>query len=106
MKEIDGIVMGKIEILKGEFDGIGEMKGFKFQFLSIGSGKYMYKVTSSEGNVHYEVFNIKTVPICIDFEKRIYSETDFKEVYPKAKDFGIWAWTFRDIEKAAEKMKS
>ena len=29
----------------------------------------------------------------------------FKEMYPKSKDFGIWAWTYKNIENALEKFK-
>jgi hypothetical protein len=82
------------------FEGIGEVKGFKFAQMQSSTYAYLYEVVGDGGNVHYEIFERKNTPICIDFEKRIYSDTEFKEVYPKAKDFGIWAFTVKNFDSA------
>jgi hypothetical protein len=43
--------------------------------------------------------------MCIDYENNLYSETEFKEIYPNSKDFGIWAWTCLDLFKVADRVK-
>lgn len=84
-----------IEKLKRNFEGSGEVKGFTFsQELETDKG-YIYKVNDK----YFEVFEKKSVPLCIDFEKKVYSETDFKEQYPKARHFGKWAWTVSSFDK-------
>jgi len=88
------------------FYGIGEMKGCKFTQINSSNSAFMYEVESVEGNIHFEVFEAKNAPICIDFEKRIYSDTESKEVYPKSNDFGKWAWCIRDRERAINKFNS
>jgi hypothetical protein len=87
-----------------KFIGTGDVKGFKFSQIHYTELAYVYKVDDGDGNVCFEVFKRKTAPICIDFEKRIYSETERKEYYPKSKDFGVWAWTYKLWAKAAKKM--
>ena len=82
-----------------EFDGKGEVKGIRFVCDMQSGQAYIYE--RSDGN--FEVFERRSTPICIDFEKRIYSETDRKEIYPKAKDFGKWAWTYKTLEQAQAK---
>lgn len=84
------------------FIGKGEVKGFDFMQMAESDDYYVYRVQNGHSR-YYEYFKKKTVPICIDFEKRIYSETEFKEVYPKAKDFGIWAWTTKNFRDALNK---
>jgi len=87
------------------FIGKGEVKGFLFNQVSSNKEAYIYKV-DNKGVFYYEVFRRVKTPICIDFEKRIYSDTEFKEVYPKSKQFGISAWSFSSIEKATEKFNT
>lgn len=88
-----------IEKIPDTFTGRAEVKGFKFTKLEETPTGFLFKVESSE-QPHYEVFKYKLTPICLDFEKRIYSETEFKEHYPKRNSFGIWAWTTLSYEKA------
>ena len=92
----------KIQHLELNFTGSGEVEGMAFESFYISLNAYMYKVTD-DGNERFEVFERRKTPVCIDFEKRIYSETEFKEIYPKSRDFGVWAWTFSDKEKALNK---
>ena len=96
--------MQKMDKLQDTFIGSGEVKGFLFKKIFENEHAYIYSV-EFENNNHFEVFEKRTVPLCIDFEKRIYSTTNFKEAYPKANDFGIWAWTFKYYENALIKAK-
>lgn len=80
----------------------------------INQGGYLYKLVNktSYGSVFsvnneqddtlygYEVFKRKLTPVCVDFEKRIFSETEFKEQYPKSTNFGVWAFAPKTIERA------
>jgi hypothetical protein len=88
-----------IKELKKTFIGVGEVEGFKFTQISSCTDAYLYEV-DQHGSIHYEVHKRRHTPLCIDFEKRLYSETEFKEVYPKAKDFGIWAWSCSTLRRA------
>ena len=89
-----------IQELEKEFNGIGEVKGYTFQIIAEEKGiGYIYMVTN-EVTTHYEVFRHKETPVLIDFEKRIYSETDTKVTYPKSNSFGVWAWTYSNHEQA------
>jgi len=64
---------------------------------------YIYHVHSGGSNVPYfHVFKRKTAKVCIDFEKRIYSDTETKETYPKDECFGVWAWIYFSLDKAIE----
>ena len=94
-----------MEKLKELFEGTGEVKGFLFKKVYESETGYIYQVQTSKHNRHFEVFKKKTAPKCIDFEKRIYDENDRKEVYPKSKDFGRWAWTVGDVESGKERIK-
>ena len=91
-----------IKELDYTFTGKGEVKGFTFNQLHKCKNAYLYEVTDGI-NTHYELFRRKISAKCIDFDRKIYSETDFKEIYPKSKDFGKWAWCYSDIKKAIEK---
>lgn len=93
-----------IELPKEEFTGTGEVKGFEFVKLKESDKGFLYQVTS-DGNVYYEIFKAKKSPLCIDFEKKLFSNTHFKYRYPKAKDFGHWAWTTKFIKQAEEKFE-
>ncbi len=85
--------------LQTSFIGIGEVKGMQFNLELKHPNYYIYKVTD-EGKIHYELFERRKSAVCIDFAKRIYSETEYKEVYPKANDFGVWAWTYKRLTDA------
>ncbi len=100
--EINGNM--KTDYLEKSFIGVGEVGNMQFLQLYKSEKAYIYRVGID--NYHFEVFERKTVPICIDFEKKIYSETEFKEIYPNSKNFGIWAWTFNDLDKAIEKFNN
>ena len=92
--------MQNIEELKIEFIGGGEVLGFKFTQKAKFEKHYIYEVLSEEGAQHFEVFERRNTAKCIDFSQKLFSETDFAERYPKANDFGVWAWTTRTFDKA------
>mgnify|MGYP003621755142 CR=1 FL=1 len=95
-----------VKDLENEFTGVGDTSGFKFTKLNSTDKGFFYSVDVGEGKCHYEVFEKKFVPICLDFEKKIFSETEFKYIYPKSEAFGKWAWCIVDYNKAVEKFKS
>jgi hypothetical protein len=89
--------------IEDTFVGESEVKGFTFKKVFENDIGYVYKVNTGYSE-HYEAFYKKETPICIDFKNRIYSETDTKEVYPKSKNFGVWAWSVNSLEKGIEKL--
>ena len=80
------------------FIGTGEVKDFWFSRLYDEENFYIYMVNTGD-SIHYEAFEKKSFPICLDFANRVYSTEDFKEVYPKSKDFGVWAWTSKNLDR-------
>ncbi len=95
-----------IKELEDSFEGTGDVKGWKFTKLASVEHGFMYERSCPDIGTYFEVFAVKVVPICLDFENRIYSETDFKQVYPKTNDFGKWAWCFGNYEDAIVKLNS
>lgn len=95
-----------IKELDIEFIGTGSVKGFKFTQKASTDKGYIYEVDSGDEDIHYEVFERRTSAICINFENRIYSEEDFKEIYPQDKDFGVNAWVYIEYEEALDKLNS
>lgn len=91
-----------IHPLPTSFVGTGEVKGHNFILLKEGDYAFIYKKEQEE-NISFEVFKKKLSPLLISFEDRIYSETDFKYKYPKSEDFGVWAFTFNNFNKALNK---
>ena len=93
------------KIIKGK----GQVKTINFKQVASSPQAYIYACMHENQdpntNPYYEVFKRKTVAVCIDFEKRIYSETEFKEVYPNAEQFGSSAWCIWNKERAFEKFK-
>ena len=80
--------------LNRTFIGTGDVGGFEFTLEAESPFAYMFRVDTGI-STHYEVFMKKTVKKAIDWENRIFSDED-KEIYPKSKDFGFWAWTYPD----------
>ena len=76
--------------LKKEFLGIGEVRGYKFSQISQTSRAFIYEVSFGDGR-HYEVF-----------KKRLNKRHGCVS-YPTSKGFGIWAWTYDELEVAIEK---
>lgn len=76
-----------IKELPKEFKGIGEVRGFEFRRLSFDGFAYLYEVFDGT-RTYYEVF-----------ERRINPQYNCVR-YPRAKAFGIWAFTCYDLAKA------
>ena len=91
--------------LPKKFDGKGSTKNFEFEQVFENDFGYVYKVDTKDG-IHYEAFLKKTYAHVIDFEKKIFSDTHVKESYPTNKAFGVWAWTFKSLDRAIDKLIS
>ena len=89
--------------LEKEFKGTGEVSGHEYKQIRVSTSSYLYEVRSDGVLVCFEVFKRNLSPVCIDFENRIYSETEFKESYPKSTSFGVWAWAYFTLESALKK---
>ena len=84
--------LGDIKDLLLKIKGKGEVRGYVFEQIQKGINGYVYKATNIETNMtHYEVF------------VRRYNKRFNNICYPSSKAFGIWAWTFHDLEKAITK---
>lgn len=88
--------------LKKEFT----FKKQKFIQLEKNANYYIYRVEIDSDDVHFEVFERRYASDCIDFTKKIFSETNFHEVIPKDNDFGVWGWCYKTQEKAFEKFEN
>ena len=76
--------------LKKQFIGRGEVKGFKFTQITCTNRAFLYEINTGD-TLYYEVF-----------KRRINKRFDI-ESYPSSKSFGIWAWTYSDLERATKK---
>lgn len=94
-----------IRKLENTFVGTGEVADFIFHKTDESQEAYLFTVRNGSTR-HYEVFEKKIVPLCLDFQAKIFSETDFKEIYPKSNDFGKWAYTFKNLQQAINKFNS
>ena len=95
------------ELLEKKFEGKGEVKGFYFTQLLKGEKMYLYGISYNSSNKeanfsHYELILRRETAKCINFDKKIFSDTEFKEIYPKAKDFGTYGWSFTNLQKAKD----
>ena len=90
--------------LEKEFTGKGEVRNMRFLQLYSSKKAYLYQV--GRVDCHYEVFERKNAPFCNNFENKEFSKTEFKEIYPNSKNFGMWAWTYQNLDKALEKFNN
>ena len=79
-----------MENLDKNIIGKGEVKGFLFTQIQKSDKAYVYKINTGK-TIHYEVFEV------------VKKTNSKRHSYPTSKAFGIWAWTFKKIEKAIEK---
>lgn len=89
--------------LEKEFIGTGEVKDFVFRQVHKTPIHYIYEVNFGE-TIHYEVIERRNSPVCIDFNKKMFSEEDRKEIYPRSNTFGKNAWTAKSFDDAIEKI--
>jgi hypothetical protein len=73
------------------FAGKGETKGFLFTQVQSTEKGYVYEVKTG-ASTHYEVF-----------QKRINKQFDCIS-YPKSNSFGVWAWCYKTLEGATDKL--
>lgn len=95
--------MKNIETLPVQFDKTsGKLAGFGYRRIRETDDVYVYDVRllDTEAHHHYEVFERKSVPKVVDFEKKEFSDTEFKEIYPNDEAFGVWAWNSFSIQAA------
>ena len=93
--------------LEEKFIGIGEVKGFLFEQLDKNEYAYLYKVSNKDEDTEkvkcwYEVFerrHSKELDTVLDGQAIHFEE---KENYPRSNSFGVWAWTFNNLDKAKE----
>jgi len=92
--------------LEKTFQGVGEVKGKTFRQVFSDENYYIYEITENEsGKVYHELIKRVKTPVCIDFHNRVYSQSEFKETYPKSKQFGKTGWTFAGFEQCKEKIE-
>jgi hypothetical protein len=89
--------------LSEQFDGTGEKKGYKHTQIDCTEHAFLYELKFLD-SIHYEIFKVRKTAVCVDFSKNVYSEDTFKERYPKKEDFGNWAWTTTDLQRAIDIM--
>ena len=80
--------MDNIKELRDEFEGIGEVSGFRFRKLLSNGYAYLYEVSGDSSRVYYEVF------------ERVVNDRFGVVSYPKSNAFGKWAKTTYDYDKA------
>lgn len=80
--------MDNIKELRDEFEGIGEVKGFRFKKLLSNGYAYLYEVSGGSSRVYYEVF------------ERVVNDRFGVVSYPKSNAFGKWAKTTYDWDTA------
>ena len=79
--------------LPTEFEGRGEVKGYNFKQVQRTDFGCIYEVTDTiNGKVHYEV------------SRRLENRLHGCVSSPSIKSFGLWAWTYSDLESAQKKL--
>lgn len=94
--------------LRKHFIGTGEVAGFIFNQIADLDNAYIYSVSYSstpDKIDHYEVFKkqiIKETTVVIDNKVIHFRET---ERYPRSSQFGLWAWSCKDLVAAIDTYK-
>jgi hypothetical protein len=82
------LVNKPIKQLPLEFSGRGEVKSYSYKQIKRSNLCYIYEVLAENGQTWYEVFKAKINPL--------YGNIS----YPSSKQFGLSAWSARNLEKA------
>ena len=93
-----------MKLLEKTFEGKGEMAGFNFNQIAWGGFAMIYEVTDNEtSEKHYEVFERREQQASEAVIAGAKVTYEHREMYPKSKDFGVWAWCVKDKEMAFNK---
>ena len=99
--------MKNIEKLAVTLIGGADVKGFIFTKYKESKKAYIYQVKiPGVESIHYEVFEKKYQPIFEDWATKKVKEGYYKEVYPKTKAFGKYAWCCKELSKAEKIFES
>ena len=93
--------METVKLLKKEFTGRGEVKGFYFRQVYMHDKFYVYEVTDETDGikkVYYELIKRYTN---VSFDR-----SGLQESYPSSKMFGIKGWTYPSKERTIEGVKA
>jgi hypothetical protein len=96
----------QINPLQKTFEGTGEVSGYIFNQKFSDDNFYIHEVSREDPSIkpYYEVIKRLSARVCLDFENRTYSETEYKEIYPNSSRFGQDAWTAFSYDKALQIM--
>lgn len=83
----------EVKDLEKEFIGRGEVRGFLFRQIRVTKWGFLYEVSHTDTK-YYEVFKKR-----INRRFATYS-------YPSSNGFGIWAWTFKKLDEAIDKLNN
>ena len=93
--------------LEKEFIGIGEVKGFKFKMLFNNDKAFIYEVSKKMENGYinkwYEVFERRVSKATDTIMNGVSVHFEEKEIYPKSKSFGVFAWCIYNYDVAKSK---
>jgi len=88
--------------LPKEFFGIGEARGDSFKQINESPFAFIYE-RANEYFTAYEVFIRKETKDAVAIMDGIEVNFEAKVRYPKAEDFGVWAWYYTDYNKSVSK---
>ena len=88
--------------LELEFTGIGEVKGDIFKQINRSPYAYIYE-RDYEGIKSYEVFLRKEIKESNTIIGGVEVHFEARVKYPRAEDFGVWAWYYNSYDKAINK---
>jgi hypothetical protein len=92
------------ELLQDEFKGVGEVSDYRFRKVFTNPAAYVFEITNADTMViHYETIRRRAVAKCLDFQEKIFSDTELVEKYPKQTKFGVEGFTYVNPEDAYQK---
>lgn len=102
------ICVMEIDKLPDFLIGGGESSNYTYTQEAESQYGYIYKAQHKhiEEVYHFEVFEKKITPVCLNFQEKIYSEEKFRERYPRSINFGSWAYSCPNMERAVEILKT
>ena len=100
---MENIIKLEKDFVKKHYEGWS--KPVHFIQLEETENAYLYKREIGEKYVDYEVFLKKVKNKRKNVNGTIVNIDEKREVYPRASDFGKWAWSFKDINRAYAKLR-